>query len=285
MTVREASPDDAPQIAGFLRRHLDQAMFPLANLADHGMGREGRYQMRFWLKEDGGAIVAALGLSAMGMLLPVLPGCGAGDMAALRAALAGETVRGIIGATGWARGLFAALAIPDDAVQHSDDEPGFALDLSGLVLPGDPSLTLRVPGASDAVRLVRWRAHYLGEVVKTPPHLRVPAARADIKTYLAQGSHRLLLKDGLPVALTGFNAVLPEAVQVGGVYTPPDLRGRGYARAAVALHLAEACAAGVPRALLFAANAAAARAYQAIGFRPNGHMTMIVLHDGARVAA
>ena len=35
---------------------------------------------------------------------------------------------------------------------------------------------------------------------------------------------------GVPVSYSAFNARLPDAVQVGGVFTPRDLRGRGYAR-------------------------------------------------------
>ncbi len=285
MRFREASPDEAANIAGFLRKYLDQAMFPLANLVGHGMGREGRYQMRFWLKGRGSAIEAALGLSAMGVLLPVLPGVATRDLVAFRETLGGETLRGIIGAPHWAEHIAAALQIPPEAVQHIDDEPGFALDLAALAVPGDPSLKLRKPDDSDSPRLVLWRATYLGEVMGTPPDRREAVAKEEIETYLARGSHRLLMRHGEPVAFTGFNATLPEAVQIGGVFTPPELRGRGYARAAVSLHLAEARDAGVLRAVLFAANEAAARAYRSIGFRPNGHMRMMLFREGTRIAA
>jgi predicted GNAT family acetyltransferase len=115
-----------------------------------------------------------------------------------------------------------------------------------------------------------------------------PEARAkaevDIASYMAQDSHRLLLHEGRPVALTGFNATLPGMVQIGGVYTPAPLRGRGYARRAVALHLAEAHAKGATRAVLFAASDAAARAYQAIGFRGAQDFTLFLLATPARIA-
>jgi hypothetical protein len=38
------------------------------------------------------------------------------------------------------------------------------------------------------------------------------------------------------VATSGFNASTEEAVQVGGVYTLPALRGKGFARAIVPTH-------------------------------------------------
>lgn len=284
MSFRAAGPDEAADIAAFLYRDIDRAMFPLSNLTHHGMGRSGRYQMRFWLKGRGQAISAALGLSALGVLLPVLPGLSAADLAPLRPLLYGERVAGLIGPAEQARALQEMLGIADDATEHAADEPGFALDLAELSLPDDPALRLRSPGARDLPLLIRWRAAYRGEVMGTPPHQREPAAREDIETYLARGSHRILERNGTPVAMTGFNAELAEAVQIGGVYTPPALRGRGNARAAVALHLAEARQSGVRRAILFAANDAAARAYRAIGFRPMGRMAMIFFRDGTRVA-
>jgi RimJ/RimL family protein N-acetyltransferase len=282
MSFRAASADEAANIAAFLYRDPDRAMFPLSNLTHHGMGQRGRYQMRFWLKGPG--IEAALGLSGMGMLLPVLPGLGADDLAPLRPLLAGEPIAGLIGPFEQAGPLCEALGLRDGDAEHMVDEPGFALDLSDLILPDDPALRLRLPDARDLPLLIRWRAAYRGEVMGTPPEQREAAARDDIETYIPRGSHRILERNGVPVAMTGFNAELPEAVQIGGVYTPPDLRGRGHARAAVALHLAEARRAGVRRAVLFAANDAAARAYRAIGFQPGGRMAMIFFRDETRVA-
>jgi predicted GNAT family acetyltransferase len=56
------------------------------------------------------------------------------------------------------------------------------------------------------------------------------------------------------------------------------LRNRGHARTAVALHLAEARAAGATRAVLFAATSAAVRAYLAIGFQPAADFSLVLFH-------
>ncbi len=82
-----------------------------------------------------------------------------------------------------------------------------------------------------------------------------------------------------PLAMTGFNARLPDIVQVGGVYTPPDLRGRGHARRAVALHLAAARDAGIRRATLFSGSDMASRAYRSIGFRQIGDWTLLIFRN------
>ena len=112
----------------------------------------------------------------------------------------------------------------------------------------------------------------------TPEDARTQAEE-DIANYIDADSHRILMVEGTPVAMTGFNATQPEAVQVGGVYTPPELRRRGYGRLAVALHLAEARQKGATRAILFSAGPAATRAYEALGFQHIGAYGF-VLFDG-----
>ena len=81
------------------------------------------------------------------------------------------------------------------------------------------------------------------------------------------------------MAVSGFNSQLPETVMIGGVYTPKPLRGRGYAGKVLALHLRQARAKGVKRAVLSAANEAAAKAYERIGFRQMGTFNITILDN------
>ena len=104
-------------------------------------------------------------------------------------------------------------------------------------------------------------------------------AKDDIESYIAANSHRVLYRGDTPVAMTGFNAVLPEAVQIGGVYTPPAARSRGLARTAVAMHLQEARSRGVAHAILFAASPQACKAYEAIGFARTGDFTILFYEE------
>ena len=75
--------------------------------------------------------------------------------------------------------------------------------------------------------------------------------------------------DGGPVAIAGVSTATGGAVRVGPVYTPADLRGRGYASALVGRRSAAARAAGL-RCLLYAdlANPTSNAIYRAIGYRP-----------------
>jgi GNAT superfamily N-acetyltransferase len=168
---------------------------------------------------------------------------------------------------------------------RDEDEPGFTLDLAKLRVPDHAGPVIARPGQTDRAFMVASRVAYHTEVLGTDPARALASAEADIDSYLMRDSHRVLRIDGHAVAMTGFNAVLPEIVQIGGVFTPPALRNRGYARLAVALHLHEAAQAGVTRAVLFAANAAAARAYQAIGFAPAAPVGLVLFDGAQRVAA
>jgi predicted GNAT family acetyltransferase len=68
----------------------------------------------------------------------------------------------------------------------------------------------------------------------------------------------------------------PDAVQVGGVFTPQALRGRGYARAVVAGSLLEARGAGAARAILFTPRPDAVAAYRAVGFEQIGRYAVVL---------
>jgi predicted GNAT family acetyltransferase len=78
-----------------------------------------------------------------------------------------------------------------------------------------------------------------------------------------------------------FNGRLPDAVQIGGVFTPPDLRARGFARAVVAGALLAARAEGVTRSILFTGrdNAFARRAYQSLGYGIVGNYGIVFLAE------
>ena len=98
----------------------------------------------------------------------------------------------------------------------------------------------------------------------------------DVARRIEGGKLRLLVVNGKPVAQTGFNVALPDSVQIGGVYTPPENRRQGYGRLAVALHLQKVRAQGVQKAILFSANEYASRAYRGIGFEQIGHYTLTI---------
>jgi GNAT superfamily N-acetyltransferase len=75
---------------------------------------------------------------------------------------------------------------------------------------------------------------------------------------------------GEPVSLAGFGGATPNGIRIGPVYTPPELRGRGYASALVAELTASLFAGGRRFCFLFTnlGNPTSNSIYQQVGYRP-----------------
>ena len=262
-----ARPEDWPEIEAFLTPRADYAMFPLKNARLYGFDGNDPYSLRVWIARDAlGGISDVLSMSKKGMFMPYLP---SGNFGAAAKAISGRSAEGIIGPRDHARGLKEALGLAHVPVTLDDDDPHFSLDLDDLAIPEGKGELLTL-AAADPETMIRWSIDYSIEAVQLAPARAEADGRQAYHNYIKRDSHRVLMVDGQPVATTGINARLPDIVQVGGVYTPPPLRGCGYARRAVALHMAEARAAGASKATLFAGSEMAARAYEAIGFRRIG---------------
>ncbi|MDV7142694.1 hypothetical protein R3X27_08365 [Tropicimonas sp. TH_r6] len=234
---------------------------------------------RIWIEESGrGEIVGAIGLSNAGYLFVALDAGQVGtDLAQL---FAGEKIEGIVGPHERVMAARRRLGLGRAQVRRDVAEPQYRLELGSLIVPPGNS-DLRLAESSDAEILTRWRADFLGDVFNMPePEAAVQAAR-QVVSMTEAGRLAVLESAGRPISMTAFNAVLPDIVQVGNVYTPPHLRGRRYARRAVALHLETARAMGVCRAVLSAADDHAARAYEAIGFTRIGTFSMLMF-DGVQ---
>ena len=276
-----AGAQDAPRIAAFLDQHCDTSMFALTNLAQHGMDNDHPRALRCWLHQIGGDITAVLSITTEGMAMPQCPTFSVDEWVQAAQSTAGIPLIGIIGPATQARAFAAAAGLAHAPASLNQDEPFMALDLADLVLTVDHTRIIPLSGAPRQT-VFDWMVAYQTEALGCALPEAQLRAEHSLAAYLAAGSHVVLVSGDTPLAMTGFNARLPGIVQIGGVYTPPDLRGRGHARRAVALHLAQARAAGVTRAVLFSASEAAARAYHAIGFRQTGDWTLC-LFDGLQV--
>ena len=268
-----ATAQDAPRIAAFLTRHCDTSMFALSNLAQHGLDNDHPRALRCWLGQSGGQITDVLSITTEGMAMPQCPNFGPDQWAVATQVTQGIPLIGIIGPAHQARPYAKAAGLDAVPANLNRDEPFMALDLADLITPAGPG---QIVPLADAPRqtVFDWMTAYQVESLGSDPLEARRSAEHSLAAYLAAGSHVVLMQGDTALAMTGFNARLPRIVQIGGVYTPPDLRGRGHARRAVALHLAQARATGVTRAVLFSASTAAARAYAAIGFRQTGDWTL-----------
>lgn len=274
-----ATLDDRSAITAFLTAHLPVAFYPLTNLIQHGMGTDHPSAMRFWIRRDGDQLTDVLGLTAAGFLYPVLTTDVTGTVAGL---LAGDRVLGYSGAPDDVSALRRAFAITTKP-NLDFTEPVYRLALDQLIMPKGTGLSLRPLTAVPVTLLTSWRASFLIETQANMVAMAVQRAMSDIDAIIGRDTYRVLFDGDKPVAMTGFNAVLSDVVQVGGVFVPRQSRSRGYGRAAVALHLQQARADGVRHAYLNAATTAAARAYEAIGFRRHGAYAAIVYEEGQMI--
>jgi RimJ/RimL family protein N-acetyltransferase len=238
-------------------------MFPISNLLGHGPATEN------WVFTEAGRITGVLGVTEFGNLLPQAPGA---DWTLARRALAGRSVTSLAGPPEQCSDLQAALGLTAAPTRLQKIEAGFSLDLSKMTMPDCAGLHITPIRKADLPLITGWRAAALVETMGFSPEIAPAEALRQVLVWQKDNRHRILWRGNTPLSLAGANAASPQALQIGGVFTPANLRNRGYARSAVALMLAEAQQHGIRRALLFAASEAAARAYIALGFHHSHDM-------------
>lgn len=277
MSWRKIDESDLAWVEAFLRAHIQSSMFFLSNLKEHGLHGSEERAMRIWALDDGRKGLFAL--SNGGMILMQAPHATDADWLAAAELCKGRALIGCLGEGAQVAAFLPVAGLDQRKMSLNEQEPGYRLDLAQMAVPDCGGFSLVPLDAQYRDLAIEWRSVYHGEVLGTPADKRGEVSARDIAGYIERDSHRILLRDGEPVAMTGFNATLPDTVQIGGVYTPSELRGQGLARRALALHLVEARDKGVALAILFAANEAAARAYEALGFQRNGTFSLMLFAE------
>jgi len=271
---------DEAALEAFLLPRAESSMFLRSNarragLVDRGAPYQGTYAAAF----EGDQITGVVAHGWNGNLLLQAPR----DLPALvdlAVARSGRAVRGLIGPWSQVQGARAHLGLEGVTASMDSREDLFALALGELVLP--PALErLRCRRATpeDVEVLAGWMRGYFVETIGAPDDDDTAAeARGSVERHVREGSQWILLDGARPVACSTFNARLPDTVQIGGVWTPHALRGRGYGRSVVAGSLLAALDEGVTRSILFTepANAPARRAYQALGYRIIGDYGLVL---------
>jgi predicted GNAT family acetyltransferase len=194
-----------------------------------------------------------------------------------------RTLRGLIGPGDQVSQAKTLLDPVAGSIQLDETEKLYSLDLADLVVPdglGSGRLEARRCEPGDLDLLTSWRVGFSLESLgaeDTPQLWR--QCRASVQRSLGDGLTWLLFDQGLAVSTSSFNTAIDEAVQVGGVWTPPELRSRGYGRSVVAASLLEARTDGASRSILFTGigNQPAQRAYAALGFRHRGDYRLLLL--------
>ncbi|CAN0505047.1 unnamed protein product, partial [Laminaria digitata] len=155
----------------------------------------------------------------------------------------------------------------------------YHLPLHQLRPPPLLNRSVRRARTADLDQLESWRAAYELETHgAVRDHKKM---RARLRGDVAAGNIWLLEADATPLAMCAINARTKTSIQIGGVFTPKQYRGRGCARAAVAGQLEMLREEGMELAILFTAldNIPAQRAYEAIGFEQLPEDFGIAMYD------
>lgn len=289
VAIRALRPGDEDELERFLAPLADSSMFLRSNVRAAGLIDDGRplggTYVAAWREDPGsGSEAAIVGVAAhagMGNLVLQAPEA-LPELARAAVAASRRPLHGLVGPWDQVLAARTALGLDDQEAELVSRDILFALDLEDLVVPAAlerGEVRLRPAREADLGLLARWRAAYsveiLGAVASPELDLR---SRAEMRETFDRG-HAFVLEDrnGRSVACTAWNAVLPDSVQVGGVFTPPALRCRGHARAAVAGQLQRARADGASRAILFTGeDNHAQRPYRAIGFEAVGDYGLVL---------
>lgn len=272
-TIRILKPGDEAALETFLLPRLESSMLLLGNLraagfVDNGKRGDGTYAATF----EKGRITGAAAHFWNGNIILQNPTL---NHEVWRAAVrvSGRGINGVLGPGEQVRAVQATLNADATQWQADSRESLYTLDLDELIVPQpliDGQVCGRRIGSDDLDLMTRWNVAYSIELFNEKETRELWAKRRQsIKRHLAVGTMWVLEAKGRPLACSAFNSTLREAVQVGGVYTPPELRGRGYARTVVAQSLLDARAEGIQTGILFTGqeNVAAHKAYIGIGFR------------------
>ncbi|HJD85216.1 GNAT family N-acetyltransferase [Kitasatospora aureofaciens] len=222
----------------------------------------------WWQAEPDGPVGGAfLQTPPFAPRLSAMPQAAAAELAVrLAAAGAGFTeVTGVGGGTEQVRAFAEAWTAATGAGQSVRvEERLYRLgELAGP--PRPPAGRHRLAGPADRALAIRWWQEFLLEV-KVQAH---DVARA-VDDRIAAGCLHLWEDAGTPVALAGSSPVLAGMSRIGPVYTPADLRGRGYASAVTAAASAHVLGLGAEEVLLYTDldNPTSNSIYQQIGYRP-----------------
>lgn len=223
---------------------------------------------RFWtVHEDGRVVAAALRTPPHNLVLsqvdePRWIAALANDV------LASDDVPGALGPTAAVNALAAAWS------EHTGRSAALArreriFRLDRVVPPRPAPGGCREAEERDRALLADWMAAFTAEA--TPEAPPIDAAEHADRSLRRAGRVAYMWEDGgQAVAFAGVAGPTPRGIRIGPVYTPPHLRGRGYASNLVAAVTQLQLDAGRSFCFLFTnlANPTANHIYQMIGYAP-----------------
>lgn len=281
--IKILTPRDQGRLEQFLSQHVETSMFLLSNLRATGIkDGDAPYQGTYYALFERGSITGVIAHYWNGVII---------SQAKDRIEQLTETltrtkkraIKGILGPASQVERIRSVARIDNSLVQMDEPEILFALELSQLKIPdslASGEFIGRLMMIEELDLVSEWAKDYaietLGEADSSELRRSV---RLETERYLTEDRTWILEHGGIPVARSAINAALAEIIQIGGVWTPPEFRGRGYGRAVVAATLIAAREKGVKTAILFTGNTNvnARKVYTSLGFKKIGDFRIVLL--------
>jgi predicted GNAT family acetyltransferase len=142
--------------------------------------------------------------------------------------------------------------------------------------PHPPAGFLRLAAPGDLGTVTQWRAEFTRESLREEPEPNIQ----ELVTRQIQSGNVYLWDNHSPVCMAVSTRPTRTGIWVGGVYTPPNLRGQGYASACVAALSQTLLDSGKAFCALFTDldNSTSNSIYQKIGYQPVGDFMVFRFH-------
>lgn len=288
-TIRLLVPDDAKALDDFLRPHTAEAYLIRANALKAGLSYHGQpVEMEYLGAFDGERLVGIIAYSWINTILMYAEELACLPMLAealkplikQRAGL----IEAILGIAEHADAVIATLGLKANDFRKDNMEDLCRAPVAAIRLPEvmrDNAYRVRRATADDHKQLTVWKIAYSIEASSSADTPALHQESADtVKRKTDAGEMFVLEHNGIPVSTCSAGHV-SEIILITTVWTPPELRGRGYAKAVVSGAITTLASERplLQEAVLFTANPAALRAYEAIGFQRFALFRMALLKE------
>ena len=286
MKIRRLQNSDGDVLEQFLCKHAETSMFIRSNMNRVGLEYRDRdfHGDYFGAFDDAGRAVGVLAHYWNGnIMMQAQETTILLELAQTFQSHVNRPIAGVLGDEAQAAIIMDELSLTDEVCSINVADGLYSLELADLCMPTHrdfDKVSMVTAGEVDRGTIVRWIKDFEIEALGKVDSDELTTHVENRTNHIMTGEdHWILLRDSEPVSLSGFNARLPDMVQIAPVWTPPEHRNRGYARTLVAMTLQKAKQCGVKKSILFTDNPAAAKAYEAVGFQQIGLFRLALLNN------
>jgi GNAT superfamily N-acetyltransferase len=184
--------------------------------------------------------------------------------------------------------IASALNLPISASRKDETEYLYILNMDDLPAQflNAPTAQTRPAKTKDFDILCAWRADFSINFLGAQKGDKLTqSVRAEITRKIDEGELFVLETNDEIVSFAGVGGFIPKHLHIGPVYTPPEHRGKGYARYLLAgafMLQNQARGESVKTAGLFAANPSAIKTYESLGFVQSGQFRLNLIREDFR---